>query len=51
MIDAIHSSEVLPDFRAFSSLNKLLDQLLQLTGTVDTDTDRYPVWRYVADLE
>ena len=50
MINDIRSFEVLHDSGEFSHLNKLLDQWLQLAGTVDTDIARYPVWRHVADL-
>ena len=50
MLTDLHSSQILPDSRDFSRMNRLLDQCLQLSGTRDTDIARYPVWRYVADL-
>ena len=50
MLEDLPSSEVLPDSREFSFLNKLLDQWLQLSGSVDTDIPRYHVWRYVTEL-
>ena len=43
MLDNLHSSEILHDSREFSYLNMLLDQWLQLTGTIDTDIARYQV--------
>ena len=42
-IEDLPASEVLPDSSEFSHLNNLLDQWLQLSGTVDTDIARYPV--------
>ena len=45
MLVDLQASEVLPDSREFTYLNDLLDQWLQLSGTVDTDIARYPVWR------
>ena len=50
MLEDLPASEVLPDSREFTYLNDILDQWLQLSGTVDTDIARYPVWRGVTDL-
>ena len=50
MLESLPASEVLPDANEFSILNQLLDKWLHLTGTVDSDIDRCPVWRHVAEL-
>ena len=50
MLEVLPSYKILPDAREIRYLNKLLDKWLQLTGTIDTDIARYPVWRQVADL-
>ena len=50
MLEDLQASDVLPDPCEFSYLSNLLDQLLQLSGTVETDIARYHVWRYVTEL-
>ena len=50
MLASLPASEVLPDANEFSTLNQLLDKWLQLTGTVDSDIARYPVWHHVTEL-
>ena len=50
MLEDLTASEILPDPREFTYLNDLLDQWLQLSGTVDTDIPSYPVWRGVTEL-
>ena len=50
MLESLPASEVLQDANEFSVLNRLLDKWLHLTGTVDTDIARYPVWRHVTEL-
>ena len=50
MLDDLPSYEILQYSREFGYVNTLLDQWMQLTGTVDTVISRYHVWRYVADL-
>ena len=50
MLGSLPESEVLPDANEFSVINRFLDHWLHLTGTVDTDIARYPVWRHVTEL-
>ena len=50
MLESLPDSEVPPAVSEFSALNRLLDKWLHLTGTVDTDTARYHVWRRVTEL-
>ena len=50
MLESLPASGVLQDANEFSVLNRLLDKRLHLTGTVDTDIARYPVWRHVTEL-
>ena len=41
LLEDLPFSEILPDSSDFTFLNMLLDQWLQLTGTVDMDIARY----------
>ena len=50
MLESLPEFEVLPDTDKFIVLNRFLDHWLHLTGTVDTDIARYPVWRQVTEL-
>ena len=50
MLKDLPDKGVLPYSREFIYLNELLEQWLQLSGTVDTDIARYPVWRHVTEL-
>ena len=49
-LKTLKTSEILPDSREFTYLSDLLDQWLQLSGTVDTAIASYPVWRGVTEL-
>ena len=50
MLEDLTASEGLPYSREFTYLTDLIDKWLQLSGTVDTDIARYPVWRWVTEL-
>ena len=50
ILESLPEFEVHPDAAEFSVLNRVLDHWLHLTGTVDIDIARYPVWRQVTEL-
>ena len=50
MLESLPEFEVHPDADEVSVLNRVLDHWLHLTGTVDTDIARYPVWCHVTEL-
>ena len=50
MLESLPASEVLPDPEELNAINQLLDKWLLLTGRVDSDIARYPVWRHITEL-
>ena len=50
MLESLPASEVFPDTAELDALNQLLDKWLILTGTVDADIARYPVWHHITEL-
>ena len=50
MLESLPASEVAPDTAELDALNHILDKWLLLTGTVDSDIARYPVWRHIQEL-
>ena len=50
MLESLPASEVAPDTAELDALTNLLDKWLSLTGTVDSDIARYPVWRHIQEL-
>ena len=50
MLESLPASEVAPDKAELDALTGLLDKWLLLTGTVDSDIARYPIWRHTQEL-
>ena len=49
MLESLPASEVAPDTAELDALN-LFEKWLLLTGTVDSDITRYPIWCHIQEL-
>ena len=49
MLESLPESEVHPNADEVGVFNRMLDHWLHLTGTLDHDIARYPVWRQVTE--